>query len=210
MGFLKITAAVLAVLSAAASASACAILYEQCGGAQYKDGPTCCTTGLTCMVMNKWYSQCRPLPSSEGQIPPYEQCGGSGYTGSTMCTPGFQCTEIDASFSNCDQITKRSPTPPKLSPTEPPPPGKVCGKEYQVCGGKGFNGPRCCKFGLQCVMLSEYNSQCLPPKPKEGELGPYEQCGGSGFKGTGKCVPAYSCVAVPAGGAFKQCRPLHP
>lgn len=210
MGFLKVALAALTLLSVAAATSGCAILFEQCGGAQYKDGPTCCTTGLTCMVMNKWYSQCRPMPAMEGQVKPYRKCGGMGYMGPTMCTPGFTCTVVDESFSHCDLITKRSPTPPKLSPTSPPAEGRVCGKEYQACGGKGFFGPRCCKFGLQCVFLSEYNSQCLAPAPKEGELGRYAQCGGDGFKGPSKCVPGYKCMAVPRGGSFKQCSPLHP
>lgn len=210
MGFLTVTAAALTVLSAVAAASACGVIFEQCGGAQYKDGPTCCSPGLTCMIMNKWYSQCRPMAPSPGQVAPYRKCGGSGYMGPSACTPGFKCTVVDPSFSHCDLITKRPMTPPKLSPTEPAPAGKTCGKEYQACGGKGHMGPKCCKFGLQCVYLSEYNSQCLAPAPKAGELGPYAQCAGAGFKGPSKCVPAYACKEVPRGGSYKQCSPLHP
>ena len=50
MGFLKGTAAALTLLSVAAAASACGLIYEQCGGIGF-DGVTCCSEGLMCMRM---------------------------------------------------------------------------------------------------------------------------------------------------------------
>jgi chitinase len=32
----------------------------------------------------------------------YDQCGGTGYTGSTVCISGYTCTEISAAYSQCD------------------------------------------------------------------------------------------------------------
>lgn len=36
---------------------ACAKKWQQCGGEGFK-GPNCCIGGLTCKILNKWYSQC--------------------------------------------------------------------------------------------------------------------------------------------------------
>ncbi|KAI1328705.1 putative endochitinase CHI2 [Xylariaceae sp. FL0255] len=33
---------------------------------------------------------------------PYDQCGGTGYTGSTACVSGYVCTEISSAYSQCD------------------------------------------------------------------------------------------------------------
>jgi len=32
----------------------------------------------------------------------YDQCGGTGYTGSTVCISGYVCTEISSAYSQCD------------------------------------------------------------------------------------------------------------
>ncbi|KAJ5181365.1 Immunoglobulin E-set [Penicillium cf. griseofulvum] len=37
---------------------------------------------------------------AQAQVPGYEQCGGSGYTGSTTCTSGFVCTSQNESTSS--------------------------------------------------------------------------------------------------------------
>ena len=41
-------------------------------------------------------------PASTGTVGAYDQCGGSGYTGSTACIAGYTCTEISSSWSQCD------------------------------------------------------------------------------------------------------------
>lgn len=40
----------------------------------------------------------------------------------------------------------------------------VCAKEFSQCGGKGYQGPKCCA-GLTCQYHNEYYSQCLTPTP---------------------------------------------
>jgi hypothetical protein len=42
-----------------APASACALKYQKCGGANWS-GPTCCEEGFYCYKKSKWYSQCKP------------------------------------------------------------------------------------------------------------------------------------------------------
>ncbi|KAI1329771.1 putative class III chitinase [Xylariaceae sp. FL0255] len=40
-------------------------------------------------------------PTGTG-VGPYDQCGGTGYTGSTVCQSGYVCTEISSAWSQCD------------------------------------------------------------------------------------------------------------
>jgi len=151
------------------------------------------------------------MPGKPGQVMPYSKCGGLGYTGPTMCTPGFKCVELNVFHSTCDLAKKAPVAMPKVSMTSPPRPGQACGKEYQTCGGKMYMGPKCCKSGLVCYETSGmWQSQCRSPPPKMGELGPYAQCGGTGYMGPTKCVGGYRCMFVERGGPFKQCRPMHP
>jgi chitinase len=37
-----------------------------------------------------------------GTVGAYDQCGGSGYSGSTNCIAGYVCTEISSAWSQCD------------------------------------------------------------------------------------------------------------
>ena len=48
--------------------SACASKWQQCGGENH-NGPTCCTSGNTCVRQSKWYSQCQPGSSPETGSP---------------------------------------------------------------------------------------------------------------------------------------------
>jgi chitinase len=41
-------------------------------------------------------------PTTTGTVGAYDQCGGTGYTGSTACIAGYTCTEISAYWSQCD------------------------------------------------------------------------------------------------------------
>jgi chitinase len=40
--------------------------------------------------------------SATGTVGAYDQCGGTGYTGSTTCISGYVCTEISSAYSQCD------------------------------------------------------------------------------------------------------------
>ncbi|GJC81699.1 putative endo-beta-1,4-glucanase D [Colletotrichum liriopes] len=50
---------------------------------------------------------------------------------------------------------------PASSPAKPPAAaaGSNCSSFYGQCGGKGFNGPKCCSRGT-CKEINEYYSQC--------------------------------------------------
>eukprot|EP00892_Ulva_mutabilis_P011297 jgi/Ulvmu1/853/UM100_0004.1 len=80
--------------------------YGQCGGADF-EGSTTCDSGSECTEVNDFYSQCVPLPNTTERPGPWEQCGGSGYTGFLCgtdiqcCSPGLQCVFINDFFSQC-------------------------------------------------------------------------------------------------------------
>ncbi|KAJ3268689.1 hypothetical protein HDV01_002367 [Terramyces sp. JEL0728] len=40
-------------------------------------------------------------PTQSGTVAPWGQCGGTGYTGSTVCQSGYQCTYSSAWWSSC-------------------------------------------------------------------------------------------------------------
>ncbi|GJE88349.1 fCBD and Abhydrolase domain-containing protein [Phanerochaete sordida] len=46
------------------------------------------------------------------QVPVWGQCGGIGYTGSTVCATGNVCTEYSAYYSQCIPGTNSAPPPP--------------------------------------------------------------------------------------------------
>ena len=51
----------------------CSQTYEQCGG-EYWTGAECCTSGNSCVFVDRYYSQCRPLSSftiGDGTHPSY-------------------------------------------------------------------------------------------------------------------------------------------
>jgi hypothetical protein len=59
------------------------------------------------------------------------------------------------------------PPPPSPPPSPPPhPPHGNCSKVYDQCGGKNWNGPKCCLQGCSCVSHGLYYSQCTPPAGK--------------------------------------------
>ncbi|KAI9318689.1 endo-glucanase RCE3 [Dichotomocladium elegans] len=79
--------------------------------------------------------------------PPYGQCGGKGWTGSTSCSAGYECKVQNDYYSQC--------VPSDTSNTN-------CSKAYGQCGGKAFTGSTCCVAGFECVKANAWYSQCLP------------------------------------------------
>lgn len=64
--------------------------WGQCGGKKY-NGPTECESGCECIMKNEWYSQCKPKPIQEGQVPLWGQCDGENWTGDTQCVENAKC-----------------------------------------------------------------------------------------------------------------------
>ncbi|KAJ2922101.1 hypothetical protein H1R20_g14984, partial [Candolleomyces eurysporus] len=62
---------------------------------------------------------------SVAAVPPYGQCGGQGYAGSTQCDPGYVCVKLNDWYSQC-QPGGSTPTPvpttstPVITPTVTP------------------------------------------------------------------------------------------
>ena len=85
---------------AAASDSACAPAYQQCGGINWS-GATCCETGFSCTVQNDYYSQCLEDANNSGCQPFYQQCGGKDFTGTTCCQTGSTCQVVNEYYHQC-------------------------------------------------------------------------------------------------------------
>lgn len=74
-----------------------------------------------------------------------------------------------------------------------------CAVEYQQCGGKSYDGPRCCKRGLTCTRVDDDRFECL------GCARQWEQCGGRLYDGPKCCAGGNSCVYFDA--YYSQCQP---
>eukprot|EP00904_Undaria_pinnatifida_P011979 jgi/Undpi1/7911/HiC_scaffold_24.g10383.m1 len=87
-----------------------------------------------------------PTPDGECEDPvgAFAQCGGDDYDGSTCCRPGYKCTAVADSFSEC-------------RPTE-----GGCSEGWGQCGGNNWDGPSCCWEGAMCLERNEWYSQCVP------------------------------------------------
>lgn len=150
------------------------ILYEQCGGRSSSCQTVgscpglCCATGLKCLQLNEWYSQCQidfnlAKPSGcNNVVEHYGACGGLSVCGMDglcprkCCRVGFNCVRQNSLYHQC-QVA-----PPTTSrPTTPPPPtgcqpgfNKLeawghCGG-INVCGVDGVCPQTCCTGGYQC------------------------------------------------------------
>ncbi|KAL2870137.1 putative endoglucanase [Aspergillus lucknowensis] len=170
--------------------------FEQCGGIGFT-GPTTCASGLTCTVVNEYYSQCLG--------------GNSGMK--------INAAKLIKAASSTGSAT------PTSSPTSTPGPGGEAG-EWQQCGGIGYSGPTTCASGFTCTVINEYYSQCIggasaakiaaaklikaasstgsatptssptsTPGPG-GEAGEWQQCGGIGYSGPTTCASGFTCTVI--------------
>ncbi|KAI8616510.1 hypothetical protein BC830DRAFT_1117660 [Chytriomyces sp. MP71] len=136
----------------------CGQAWAQCGGQGYA-GSTCCAPGNTCVYMSKWYSECKPssqagaaavtqdsTDSSSGTCGLWDQCGGAGWTGRTLCPVGSTCVTQDEWYSQCQPAKDES----------------ACADSWAQCGGSDYSGSTCCATGNQCVYQSKWYSECKP------------------------------------------------
>ena len=89
-------------------------IYEQCAGEGY--GTFLCNPGLTCFRRSKWYSSCQYscprnqgwecefyIPPTQTVAPAWEQCGGQGWIGPTLCPAGYGCYTRNVYYSQVSQ-----------------------------------------------------------------------------------------------------------
>ncbi|CAK4699553.1 unnamed protein product [Aphanomyces euteiches] len=57
------------------------------------------------------------LAYAQGQVPVWGQCGGDGYTGSTVCAAGSTCFTFNEWYSQCHPSVD---APPSAAPTTAP------------------------------------------------------------------------------------------
>lgn len=86
--------------------------WKQCGGkgfdySEYLSGTHAaestqlpCQEGYACVVVNKWFYQCRPK-TDPTKVQLWGQCGGKGYTGLTECIEGASCKKDSDYYSQC-------------------------------------------------------------------------------------------------------------
>ena len=101
----------LALLATIISVTYSVGLYETCAGEGYPTLP--CDYGLTCFRRNKWYSSCqyscplnvgweceRYVTGSGSTIAHgWDQCGGQGWYGPTVCATGYVCYARNSGYS---------------------------------------------------------------------------------------------------------------
>ncbi|KAL2069450.1 hypothetical protein VTL71DRAFT_14129 [Oculimacula yallundae] len=131
--------------------------------------------------------------SAQGALlKPYEQCGGLTWKNAYECEAGYSCEPAgDNAFPNYECYPNIGPI---VSHTLP----------WGQCGGQGYNGPRLCTFGWDCVVMNLYHSQCLqnadyiPPAltPTPNLSGPGSFCGDTGVaRGfPAECIPGFTCT----------------
>ncbi|CAF0870650.1 unnamed protein product [Brachionus calyciflorus] len=73
--------------------------WDACGGRDFI-GNTQCDLGLTCVMENEWYSQCKRFPDPN-KVNIWQQCGGLNYKGETECALGLTCLKKDEYYSQC-------------------------------------------------------------------------------------------------------------
>jgi len=151
-------------------------IYEQCAGEGYGTFP--CNAGMGCFRRNKWFSSCQySCPRNigwecESYIAPtpaptiaagWDQCGGEGWVGATVCAAGFACYARSVYFSQC-------------RPVYDCPAGWACGV---FVGSTTVAGPvilpayaKCndvanavCPTGTACFQSSALYSECRPNCP---------------------------------------------
>lgn len=88
--------------------------WDQCGGEGWTGG-TVCISPYVCTVYSVWYSQCEasdtaittvpasvPVSTGEGTVHQWNQCGGEGWTGGTICVSPYTCTVYSVWYSQCE------------------------------------------------------------------------------------------------------------
>ncbi|RQM29910.1 hypothetical protein B5M09_004988 [Aphanomyces astaci] len=87
-----------------------------------------------------------PPKNDDGYIKPWFQCGGKGYSGSSLCGTGHSCVAISDWYSQC------IPDAPQF--------GELA--TWAQCGGTGFQGKAACLPRDTCVKRNDYFYQCEP------------------------------------------------
>eukprot|EP00903_Cladosiphon_okamuranus_P015678 g14476.t1 len=90
----------------------------------------------------------------EYPVEAYQQCGGTGYAGSTCCTAGYECRDVAECFSECRPMAVAEDVDVDVD--------GGCAEEWGQCGGTGWDGPTCCLGGIECRKLSDHFFQCRP------------------------------------------------
>ena len=203
----------------------CSQTYQQCGG-EYWTGAECCTSGNSCVFVDRYYSQCRPSSSftiGDGTTselrPPisfnqqqlyrdptssftcqekWQQCGGRFWTGPNRC-----CDANDFCFVQDEYYAQCRPKIP------------ACATNYGQCGGRlwqknaGSSLNSCCDPSYYCFTQDEYYSQCRPRYERNGLpcARTYEQCGGSLGPNGPRCCANSGDYCFVQDAYYAQCRP---
>ena len=166
---------------------------------------------------------------------PFDQCGGTGWTGPTCCSPGYNCTYDNEWYSGCNledlcltvQYGQCAGTVSESRDGQKY--GKGQKKEelasYLACvrlvilvsvcvcfffpsGGVPLDKEyQCCPPSFECEYVNQYYSQCVEAGTNSTDCAPaYGQCGGEGWTGKTNCCPGYSCEVDNE--YFSGCQPI--
>ncbi|KDO16421.1 hypothetical protein SPRG_18053 [Saprolegnia parasitica CBS 223.65] len=171
--------------------------WQQCGGKDWVNpGYPRCYTGLRCVFINDWYSQCQP-GEQPNTLDKYAQCGGKGFDAKgKSCRMEDECKAINEYYSQCQTRM-----------------GMMDGQAgvvavWQQCGGNGYKGDTSCTTGNECVKINDWYSQCKPAATAADRFATWAQCGGrnNNFQANGKkCRDEDKCEKY--NDFFSQCIP---
>ena len=70
-----------------------------------------------------------------------------------------------------------------------------CSKAFEQCGGKSYDGPKCCEEPYECIFVNEFYSHCIYVDD-EGDTcqDKWKQCAGIGWSGATCCKRGFECV----------------
>lgn len=88
-------------------------------------------------------------------VPEWGQCGGVGYTGSTICASSLYCACSSQWWCQCEQGVGGESTSPPVEDTS----GRTVA-QWGQCGGIGYAGPTTCASPYSCACNSKWWCQC--------------------------------------------------
>jgi hypothetical protein len=75
--------------------------WKKCGGSSF-NGTGFCNNGLTCVLINEYYSQCQFVEDTCNGCPTrYNQCDGRKFIGKKCCSKDLTCVKHNEYYSQC-------------------------------------------------------------------------------------------------------------
>ncbi|CAE7883050.1 unnamed protein product, partial [Symbiodinium necroappetens] len=101
-------------------------------------------------------------------------------TTTTVTTTTTTTTTSTTTMATTTTTTQTTMAPTTLAPTTTTE-AKNCRGKYAQCGGKNYNGEKCCIYGWDCVFVNDFYSQCKPAQLQARSFAVRSRCCESGL-----------------------------